>query len=151
MSYYGIMLWTFLKTTGCYFLVSKVIFIQFFTWNVSNNQKSLDEFYDFEDETGLLDRHRQLFTEEPSEKSCLSRDLDLDIKTMFYELIKMLWEFQNRKNGCHRQIHKIDGFQELSNKLFLHKIKNLRLIKIFQCSKIVIGHKMHLLHFYGFV
>ena len=108
-----------------------VIFIQSFTCNVSNNQRSLDEFYDFEDETGLLDRHRQLFTEEPSEKSCLSRDLD--IKTMFYELIKMLWEFQNRKNGCHRQIHKIDGFQELSNKLFLHKIKNLRLIKIFQC------------------
>lgn len=99
----------------------------------------MDEFYDFEDETGLLDRHRQLFTEEPSEKSCLSRDMDLDIKTMFYELIKMLWEFQNRKNSCLRQIHKIDGFQELSNKLFLYKIKNLRLLKIYQCSKLYLG------------
>ena len=92
--------------------------------NPSNDQKSLDEFYDFHDETGLLDRHRQLFREESNEKLSLSRDLD--IKIMFYELIKLLCEFQNRKNSCLRQIHKIDGFQELSNELFLHKIKSLR-------------------------
>ena len=52
----------------------------------------MDEFYDFEDETGLLDRHRQLFREESNEKLGLSRDLD--IKIMFYELIKLLCEFQ---------------------------------------------------------
>ena len=87
----------------------------------------MDEFYDFEDETGLLDRHRKLFREEPSEESCVSKELD--IKIMFYELIKMLSEFQNRRNGCFRQIYKIDGFQELNDKLFLHKIKSLRWVE----------------------
>lgn len=96
-----------------------------FLENYSEGQNSLDELYDFEDETGLLDRHKQLFREEPSEESCLSRELD--IKIMFYELVKMICEFQTRRNGCLRQIHKIDGFQDLTNKLFLYKIKSLNL------------------------
>ena len=108
----------------------------------------MDELYDFEDETGLLDRHRQLFREESSEESCLSKELD--IKIMFYELIKMLCDFQNRRIGRLGQIHKIDGFQELTNKLFLHKIKNLKLVNIFM-FKILLGLMMHLLSFYYFV
>ena len=104
----------------------------------SEDQNSLDELYDFEDETGLLDRHRQLFREESSEESCLSKELD--IKIMFYELIKMLCDFQNRRNGRLRQIHKIDGFQELTNKLFLHKIKNLKLVNIYMVQNSIRAH-----------
>ena len=84
----------------------------------------MNEFYDFKDETGILDRHRKMFREEFSEDSCQSREV-LDIKIMFYELIKMLCEFEHGKNSCLKQINKIDGFQQLSNKLFLHKMKNL--------------------------
>ena len=70
-----------------------------------------------------------MFTDQLSSEEAATdgRSDELDIKIMFYELIKLICDFenQNRNTSC-RQIHKIDGFQQLSNKLFLNRMKTLR-------------------------
>ena len=93
----------------------------------SEDQKCFNELYDFDDETGILGHHKQMFgnSEDCSSENQLESGSD-NIKIMFYELIKMICDFDNQNRNSLRQIHKIDGFQHLSNKLFLQKMKNLR-------------------------
>ena len=95
----------------------------------SSNQIEFEELFLFEDKTGILCNLRQMFTEELSSEEAATdqRAEELDVKIMFYELIKLICDFenQNRNTSC-RQIHKIDGFQQLSNKLFLNRMKTLR-------------------------
>ena len=91
--------------------------------SVSDSENGFEEFFDFEDETGILNRLSQMFA------SCSEQTLEqVDIKIMFYELIRLICDFENQesRNGSLRQICKIDGFQQLSNKLFLHKMKSFR-------------------------
>ena len=93
----------------------------------SEDQKCFNELYDFDDETGILGHHKQMFyhSKDYGTDNRLESGSD-DIKIMFYELIKMICDFDNQNRNSFRQIHKIDGFQHLSNKLFLQKMKNLR-------------------------
>lgn len=90
----------------------------------SDSENGFEDFFDFEDETGILDRLNQLLSSchDPSPEQ-------VDIKIMFYELIRLICDFENHqsRNNSFRQICKIDGFQQLSNKLFLHKMKSFSL------------------------
>ena len=91
--------------------------------SVSDSENGFEEFFDFDDETGILNRLSQMFA------SCSEQTSEqVDIKIMFYELIRLICDFENQenRNGSLRQICKIDGFQQLSNKLFLHKMKSFR-------------------------
>jgi len=93
-------------------------------YSVSDSENGFEEFFDFEDETGILNRLSQMFA------SCSEQTPEqVDIKIMFYELIRLICDFENQesRNGSLRQICKIDGFQQLSNKLFLHKMKSFSL------------------------
>ena len=100
----------------------------------SEDQMDLNELYDFEDETGILDRHKQLIEEmRPSSASSDLGSEQLDIKIMFYELIRMICDFdsQNRNNNSLRQIYKIEGFQHLNNRLFTSKLRANREFDIY--------------------
>merc|ERR1711892_1425568 len=74
----------------------------------------ISELYQFADQTGVLDRHRQLLSQPFNENR-------VDMKIMYYELIKMLIDYE-RQNHPHsydatKTVGKIEGYQELTNKL----------------------------------
>jgi len=74
----------------------------------------IEELYQFTDKTGILDRHRQLLIKPFKEHQ-------VDMKIMYYELIKMLIDYE-RKNqpdtyDSTKTVGKIEGYQELTNKL----------------------------------
>merc|ERR1712123_192595 len=74
----------------------------------------ISELYQFADQTGVLDRHRQLLSQPFNENR-------VDMEIMYYELIKMLIDYE-RQNHPHsydatKTVGKIEGYQELTNKL----------------------------------
>merc|ERR1711892_749785 len=74
----------------------------------------ISELYQFADQTGVLERHRQLLSQPFNENR-------VDMKIMYYELIKMLIDYE-RQNHPHsydatKTVGKIEGYQELTNKL----------------------------------
>ena len=108
----------------------------------SEDDRDFSELFDFEDETGILARHKQLV--EGMRPSCVidnqtdtTQDQIIDIKIMFYELIKMICDFesQSRSKNSLRQIYKIEGFQHLNNRLFISKLKTNRQSLTFAFNK----------------
>merc|ERR1712098_202564 len=74
----------------------------------------VSDLYEFADETGILERHKHLL-HQPFEES------QVDMKIMYYELIRMLIDYE-RKNrpesyDATKSVGKIEGYQELTNKL----------------------------------
>ena len=103
--------------------------VLYVTWVSDGSQRDLNHFYDFKDETGILERHRKLFVGEFQSEDpavCNVNEVEADIKIMFCELIKLICDFESPTRVNQRQIYKIDGFQQLSNKLFLSKMRILR-------------------------
>ena len=103
--------------------------VLYVTWVSDGSQRDLNHFYDFKDETGILERHRELFVREFQSEDpavCNVNEVGADIKIMFCELIKLICDFESPTRVNQRQIYKIDGFQQLSNKLFLSKMRILR-------------------------
>ena len=73
-----------------------------------------EELYDFADQTGILERHRQLL-ERPGHRD------EADMKIMYYELIRMLIDYERKNHpetyDATKTVGKIEGYQELTNKL----------------------------------
>ena len=71
----------------------------------SNGDKyDIDELYEFADHTGILERHRQLLAKPFHENQVLQlfsqdniKSFQVDMKIMYYELIKMLIEYERNK------------------------------------------------------
>ena len=74
----------------------------------------IEELYQFADQTGILDRHKQLLAKPFHNK-------EVDMKIMYYELIKMLIVYERgvEPSGYDTTtlVGKIEGYQELTNRL----------------------------------
>eukprot|EP00092_Neocalanus_flemingeri_P000845 GFUD01000902.1.p1 GENE.GFUD01000902.1~~GFUD01000902.1.p1 ORF type:complete len:1362 (-),score=529.35 GFUD01000902.1:116-4201(-) len=74
----------------------------------------IEELYQFADQTGILERHRQLLAKPFHEN-------EVDMKIMYYELIKILIAYergvQSSGNDATKTVGKIEGYQELTNRL----------------------------------
>jgi len=74
----------------------------------------IEELYSFADQTGILERHKQLLAKPFHHK-------EVDMKIMYYELIKMLIDYErvdkSSKNDPITSVGKIEGYQELTNRL----------------------------------
>eukprot|EP00092_Neocalanus_flemingeri_P038985 GFUD01042439.1.p1 GENE.GFUD01042439.1~~GFUD01042439.1.p1 ORF type:complete len:1369 (+),score=525.37 GFUD01042439.1:46-4152(+) len=74
----------------------------------------IEELYQFADQTGILERHRQLLAKPFHEN-------EVDMKIMYYELIKILIAYergvQSSGNDTTKTVGKIEGYQELTNRL----------------------------------
>eukprot|EP00092_Neocalanus_flemingeri_P004677 GFUD01005041.1.p1 GENE.GFUD01005041.1~~GFUD01005041.1.p1 ORF type:complete len:1367 (+),score=526.03 GFUD01005041.1:47-4147(+) len=74
----------------------------------------IEELYQFADQTGILERHRQLLAKPFHEN-------EVDMKIMYYELIKMLIAYergvQSSGYDTTKTVGKIEGYQELTNRL----------------------------------
>ena len=84
------------------------------TFRTSNQSQDVFKLYEYEDNTGILENHKQHL------KSMVSHDR-LDVKTMYFELIKMLLD-QDKNQSPEgfkqtRDVDRIQGFQELTNRL----------------------------------
>ena len=84
------------------------------TFRTSSESQDVFRLYEFEDNTGILENHKQHL------KSMVSHDR-LDVKTMYFELIKMLLDQDKNQSPAGfketRDIDRIQGFQELTNRL----------------------------------
>ena len=72
------------------------------------------------DQTGVLLKHKQKMLQPFS-------DHQVDMKIMYYELIKMLMDYDKRQQSeeeyfVTNTIHKIEGYQQLTNKVTENKI-----------------------------
>eukprot|EP00092_Neocalanus_flemingeri_P005759 GFUD01006200.1.p1 GENE.GFUD01006200.1~~GFUD01006200.1.p1 ORF type:complete len:709 (+),score=240.81 GFUD01006200.1:35-2161(+) len=82
----------------------------------------ISHLYQFEDKTGILERHKERF-------ETLFLDSQVDMKIIFYELIRMLVDYERSVEqdvfDDTRTIPKIEGYQELTNKLQRHLTQQL--------------------------
>ena len=66
------------------------------------------------DPTGILEKHKQMLFQPFTENK-------VDMKIIYYELIKMLIDYERRNNptayDATKSVAKIEGYQELTNKL----------------------------------
>lgn len=83
-------------------------------YRTSGNGYNIEELYSFSDETGILERHKQMLLQPYTNKK-------IDVKIMYFELIKMLLEHDRRHYPeayeQSKDLHKIQGFQDLTNRL----------------------------------
>merc|ERR1712058_26468 len=74
----------------------------------------VSDLYEFADSTGILERHKQLLSQPFKE----GQD---DMKIMYYELIRMLIDYERKNHpstyDATKTVGKIEGYQELTNKL----------------------------------
>merc|ERR1712058_42871 len=74
----------------------------------------ISELYEFADETGILERHKQMLAGP-------FQDSQVDMKIMYYELIRMLIDYERKNHpstyDATKTVGKIEGYQELTNKL----------------------------------
>lgn len=74
----------------------------------------IGELYQFVDPTGILEKHKQMLFQPFTENK-------VDMKIIYYELIKMLIDYERRNNptayDATKSVAKIEGYQELTNKL----------------------------------
>ena len=82
------------------------------------HNEDIAPLYEIEDETGVLDKHRNKMLGPFMEHQ-------VDMKIMYYELIKMLMdhdkkELSEEEVNVTRTVHKIEGYQQLTNKLQRH-------------------------------
>ena len=80
-----------------------------------------------QDQTGVLNKHKHKLLQPFS-------DRQVDMKIMYYELIKMLMDYDKKQQSeeeyfVTNTVHKIEGYQQLTNKvtsylIFGHKISN---------------------------
>merc|ERR1712080_227882 len=74
----------------------------------------ISELYEFADETGILERHKQMLAQP-------FQDSQVDMKIMYYELIRMLIDYERKNHpetyDATKTVGKIEGYQELTNKL----------------------------------
>lgn len=83
-----------------------------------SHDEDISPLYDIEDETGVLDKHR-------SKMMGPFMEHQVDMKIMYYELIKMLMDHDKNEQSeeeynVTRTVHKIEGYQQLTNKLQRH-------------------------------
>ena len=83
-----------------------------------HHDEDISPLYDIEDETGVLNKHR-------SKMIGPFMEHQVDMKIMYYELIKMLMEHDKNEQSeeeynVTRTVHKIEGYQQLTNKLQRH-------------------------------
>ncbi len=87
-------------------------FLDNYKYDVHNYGPS--ELYKFADDTGILARHKNRMEKPFTEK-------DIDIKVVYSELVKMLLDYEEKRfpDGFNqvKDIHKIQGFQDLTNRL----------------------------------
>jgi len=85
----------------------------------SDSSYDISNLYQLQDSTGILHRHSQICQD-------IFMDSQVDMKIIFYELIRMLVD--QGKGGTEeyeetRAIPKIEGYQDLTNKLLRHYCK----------------------------
>ena len=98
---------------------------QFFTDNISRSRDEAGDISDLYslpivDRTGVLLKHKQKMLQPFS-------DHQIDMKIMYYELIKMLMDYDKKQQSeeeyfVTNTIHKIEGYQQLTNKVTENKI-----------------------------
>eukprot|EP00092_Neocalanus_flemingeri_P021296 GFUD01023080.1.p1 GENE.GFUD01023080.1~~GFUD01023080.1.p1 ORF type:complete len:719 (-),score=237.45 GFUD01023080.1:177-2333(-) len=85
-------------------------------YRTGDHSGHIGQLYQFEDQTGILETHKQCLAQ-PYE------DSQVDMKIMYYELIRMMtnYERENCKDpelyDSTKSVGKIEGYQELTNKL----------------------------------
>merc|ERR1712112_63507 len=74
----------------------------------------ISELYEFADRTGILERHKHMLNQPFQENQ-------VDMKIMYYELIRMLIDYERKNHpesyDATKSVGKIEGYQELTNKL----------------------------------
>jgi len=79
-----------------------------------NTNNEIVDLYQFADPTGILEKHKEMLFQPFTENK-------VDMKIIYYELIKMLIDYERRNNptayDATKLVAKIDGYQELTNKL----------------------------------
>ena len=93
---------------------------QVFTDNISRSRDEAGDISDLYslpivDRTGVLLKHKQKMLQPFS-------DHQIDMKIMYYELIKMLMDYDKKQQSeeeyfVTNTIHKIEGYQQLTNKV----------------------------------
>merc|ERR1712240_954484 len=83
-------------------------------WRTDVRSYDISELYEFADETGILERHKQMLAGP-------FQDSQVDMKIMYYELIRMLIDYERKNHpetyDATKTVGKIEGYQELTNKL----------------------------------
>jgi len=98
-------------------------FLDTYRNDISNHD--IKQLYQFQDTTGILETHKLMFEN-------IFMDSKVDMKIIFYELIRMLLEYRSDEfediNDA-KSIKKIEGYQDLTNKLlrYLCKCGNIEL------------------------
>ena len=81
----------------------------------TSEAKDVYKLYEFQDDTGILHRHKEAV------EAMYSREERLDIKTVYFELIKMMLDEDRHKSPeghkQTREVDKIQGFQVTSTNL----------------------------------
>jgi len=74
----------------------------------------IEDLYQFVDPTGILEQHQKMLSQPFSENQ-------VDMKILYYQLIKMLIDYERKNNpsayDATKAVGKVEGYQELTNKL----------------------------------
>merc|ERR1712079_904297 len=102
----------------------------------------VSDLYTFDDSTGILERHKQLLSEPFKEGQ-------VDMKIMYYELVRMLIDYERKNHpqtyDATKTVGKIEGYQELTNKL---QRDSLRILKSSADNKSTLLTSTLLVNFY---
>lgn len=85
-------------------------------YRLSSESPSIQNLYKYKDNTGILEIHKKLLAQSFIEN-------EVDMKIMFYELIRMLTNYEREHSSDEelydytRSITKIEGYQDLTNRL----------------------------------
>ena len=116
------MLSIFLTTTGQIYIYECVCLLfvcvcslMFVALRSGQHENKISSLYEIEDDTGVLSRHRDKLLSSFTKQQ-------VDMKIMYYELIKMLMDHEREHQGeeehkITKAVDKIDGYQHLTNKL----------------------------------
>ena len=89
--------------------------LMFVALRSGQHENKISSLYEIEDDTGVLSRHRDKLMSSFTKQQ-------VDMKIMYYELIKMLMDHEREHQGeeehkITKAVDKIDGYQHLTNKL----------------------------------
>ena len=83
------------------------------SFRTSSETEDVFKLYDFQDDTGILHKHKEHL-------DVMFKDEKVDVKVVYFELIKMLLDQDRRQrpDGFQqtKDVEKIQGFQELTNR-----------------------------------
>ena len=89
--------------------------------NYFSHSNNLDLLFDFQDETGVLEKLKRRYAGEDFTNKA-------DLKIVFTDLIRSLCDYE--QNNTHRPLTKIDGYQHLTNMLLMGQFQSRNFYEI---------------------